>query len=89
MALVLKKTLSNGATGEYWKITHVSIEGLGGNWRIDLFCDKSYADQNQPLPCQFYFAAPVTKEQKTKDLFALGYSLVKESVEELKDAVDG
>lgn len=50
MAIQKAKTLSNGASGNYWKVTSESYDKMTFKctWTISLFTDKAHSDAELP-----------------------------------------
>lgn len=81
MAIQKDKTLTNGASGNYWKIIHESVDKIGliGSWVIALYFDKSHADAKTPdLGLRKVYSATVTGvELQGGSITALGYVKIK------------
>lgn len=87
MALKKEKTLENGASGEYWKITNIEVDkkGLKASFTITLWKNKQYSDNGAPaIGTSYIFSSSFTKQQLSGDLFALGYATIKAKVTEPK-----
>lgn len=81
MAIQKSKTLANGASGNYWKITSESYDkpSFKCSWIITLFCDKAHADAGAPsLGFSKTYTHTATKEELSGDRTALGYKKIKE-----------
>lgn len=79
MAILKTKTLTNGATGCYWKITSVQFDAaaLTLSWTLMLFADAAHAKDHpsDPIGCAKYFSRAINREQKVADLLKLAYTL--------------
>jgi hypothetical protein len=76
MALSKAKTMANGASGNYWKITSavVNKKNMSVVWTLTLFMDKAHADAGSPLGSSYQFTClGLTKAQLAMDILALGY----------------
>lgn len=83
MALKKNIVLANGASGEYWKITNISIDKkkLSASFTISLFKDQEHADNDSPPIGPSYSANEIfSKELLAGDVTALGYELIKSKV---------
>jgi hypothetical protein len=94
MAIQKSKTLPNGATGNYWKITRESFNkvDLSCAYEISLFTSKNISDNaGISLGYSKLFKATATKEQLDGDRTELGYNIIKEKAIETNDVdlVDG
>lgn len=81
MALQKQKILNSGVVGNYWKITELNVDKLSlkANFKISLYLDKAASDGGAaPINYSRFFHGSFTKEQLGGDLFALGYSFIKE-----------
>lgn len=78
MAIQKSKTLQNGATGNYWKITNISIdrEKLVATCRVELFKDSSFSNIGS-LGSAKVFRVTVTKQQIAGDITAVCYTAIK------------
>lgn len=66
MAILKQKTLSNGAVGEYWRITYIHIDrqNLRITGNIALFKDKATSDGGgPPLGAMKSFTFPFTMSE--------------------------
>lgn len=80
MAIQKSKTLSNGAVGNYWKITQLSIDRMSKNLVcvISLFSDKAHADAKAPnLGLNKTYSFSITKSDLVGDLVELSYTKIK------------
>lgn len=76
MAIIKSKTLPNGSSGNYYKITSLSLdkEQLELTIKLSLFKDKTTSDSGLPsLKLHKTLKCSITKEQSVGDLLALGY----------------
>lgn len=76
MALKKTKTMTNGESGEYWKITSSipNYQAMTTTYRIELFKDKSYSKIDSIKGTTKTFTFPTTKEEfASGDLRAVGY----------------
>jgi len=81
MALQKQKTLTSGVVGNYWKITEVSVDriSLTAYFKISLYLDKATSDAGAvPINYSLSFRGHFTKQELAGDIFALGYSFIKE-----------
>ena len=80
MALIKERTLLNGSTGNYWKVTHFSVDKVGMHLdcAIELFQDEAHKNA---APLQFFkaYKFPVTKQEIAGDITALCYTKIKAS----------
>lgn len=80
MALQKEKTLLNGSTGNYWKITSEIYDKvtLECTWIIALFKDQSICDAGNPsLGLEKTYTYIATNEELAGDRTALGYTQIK------------
>lgn len=80
MALQKDKTLPNGSSGNYWKITSESYDKVSRQceWRISLFLNKDTSDSKKPsLGLVKSFSYLASKEELAGDRTALGYTQIK------------
>ena len=81
MALKKSKTLRNGTTGEYWKITQISLDRTSRNvtYQVSLYLNKAARDSGcSPLDFKKTFSFTLTSEQANGDLSEIGYTKIKE-----------
>lgn len=80
MALVKSKTLSNGATGNYWKITKDSYDRQSGKMKVTiaLFMDKAHANAHAGLGVEKIFEFAMTTNEATGNRIAFAYNKIKE-----------
>jgi hypothetical protein len=76
MALSKTKTLSNGETGNYWKITSFSVnkQAMTITYQLSLFVSQSYTTTSPIKGTTKTFTFPITKTQLAGDVIALGYT---------------
>ena len=81
MALIKSKTLPNGATGTYWRITSSFLDttAMQCTWTITLFTNKTIADATPTASLGYSktFAFPITKGESKCDIRAQGYNMIK------------
>lgn len=80
MAIQKTKSLPNGSTGNYWKITSETCDRLKLTcaYVITLFTDKTHADNGSPsLGLSKKYVFTCTKGELAQDLTALGYDKIK------------
>ena len=80
MAIQKTLTLPNGTSGNYWKITSVTIDkiSMSVSFTVSLFFDKAVSDAKNPsLGVQKHFSFSVTKTDLVGDLVAFGYAHIK------------
>lgn len=80
MALQKDKTLSNGSSGNYWKITSEIYDKmtLQCTWVIALFKDKDICTSGNPsLGLEKTFTYTATNEELCGDRTSLGYTQIK------------
>lgn len=82
MAIEKSKTLPNGASGNYWRITQLDIDKvtLSMNCTISLFFDHAHSTSKAPnlgLNKQFKFS--VLREDLNGDVTALAYTKIKDA----------
>lgn len=78
MALNKQKTLVNGAVGEYWKVTHFTVDKMDLVIKISLELFKSAIQKDiASLGVVKSFEFPITLVELTGDLVALCYAKVK------------
>lgn len=81
MALKKSKTLKNGTTGEYWRITNVSLDRNSNiaKYEISLYLNKTASDNKcSPLDLKKNYSFILTSEQANGDLNKIGYTKIKE-----------
>lgn len=86
MALQKSKTLSNGSSGDYWKIIEMSCDRqrMKCTFKIALFMSKDIAmARSGDLGIIKTFSFSATREQLAGDLAALGYALIKAKANEM------
>lgn len=75
MAIQKEKILSNGSSGNYWKITAIKVDKvqLTVQFHLSLFKDSSFRN-SQPVDynCKKY-TFNFTKDELKEDITALGY----------------
>lgn len=78
MALQKTKTLSNGVSGNYWKITAFTVNKMNMeiNYVLELFKDASFSSID-PVGFRKEFTFSVTNQQLASDLTSQGYSRIK------------
>lgn len=92
MALKKLKTLPSGVSGEYWKITHISLDRIVGKatCMFDLFVSKALSDSGaKPLGVQKKFVIDLTKEEIETDLIENCYIKVKAKAQTMVIPVGG
>ncbi len=84
MAMQKEKTLLNGATGNYWKVTHVTCDKMAMEITvvISLFLDSTHR-MGKDLGLSKTFKEPVTKNELATDITSLAYAKVKARAETL------
>jgi len=87
MAIQKEKTLNNGYTGNYWRITAVSINNMSRTMvgSIGLFKDKATSDAGgQPLLVkQFHFSFTMQEFLASPNVIALTYAKIVAQAETL------
>jgi len=91
MAIQKSKILDNGATGNYWKINAVTITKNSMNiyFGLVLYADKDHGDSGSPGLLLKDFNFPITKDQLSGDIVALGYTSIKAMNPEDSDLAGG
>lgn len=79
MAIQKTKTLANGVTGNYWKITQVSVDkqSMTATATIALFTDAAHTNTSPITGTNKQYKMPVTKAQLTGDITAAAYTSIK------------
>lgn len=77
MAIQKSKSLSNGVSGNYWKIVSISVDRMAMNMdvRLALFADAAHKDVS-PVGVVKSFKLPCTKEELLGNLAATAYTKV-------------
>lgn len=86
MALLKSKTLENGATGKYWKITAECYDRMTRKvtWQIALFTDQAHATlHGKHLGLTKSFSSQVTPEEASGNRTALGYAKILEQASQM------
>ncbi len=80
MALLKSKTLSNGITAEYWRISHYLVNKKAGfvTYTLDLFVDE---DQIVSLNLAKKATIKLTEEELEGDLISIGYTKIKDIID--------
>jgi hypothetical protein len=79
MALSKTKTLANGSSGNYWKITSAQVDKnkMQVTYTLSLYATQALADAGAPsLGLSYSFKATFTKAQMQTDLIQLGYTTI-------------
>lgn len=78
MAIQKSKTLANGATGNYWKVTQAKVDKQAMKVRatMSLFVDQAHS-VIASLNSNKIFNISVTKAQLSGDVIALCYTQIK------------
>lgn len=85
MALRKAKTLPNGTTGEYWKITKEHYDRIThiATWSIALFVDRDCGISGAHLgPIKTYWKE-LTSQESHGDRTAIGYAHIKAKANEM------
>lgn len=80
MAIQKTKTLPNGTSGNYWKITQVlcNKQTKVCSFEISLYLTKELADAGAPpLSVKKVFSSAVSAVDMTGNMIALGYTTIK------------
>jgi len=81
MAIKKEKTLDNGASGDYWRITRETYNKLAGHCvcLVALFKDKAHSDAGKPpLKEDKSYTVKVTKQEMAGDRTVLCYTKIKQ-----------
>jgi hypothetical protein len=81
MAIIKSKTLANGATGDYWKITSVNLKRstLILSIKISLYQSKSKSMEKAPdLGLSKHIKVKISREESIGNLVELAYTKVME-----------
>jgi hypothetical protein len=86
MAIQKSKTLPNGITGNYWRLTNISFDrdALSASARIALFKDKATSDSGAPhlgLVKHFSFTFTVPELISTTNVLAYIYGKIRSIAE--------
>jgi len=73
MAIIREFERANGAIGEYWKITGVSLTGLIVTWTLELFVDRARASEFLSLGEVLYKSGTLAAHERCGNLIAAGY----------------
>lgn len=78
MALIKSKTLKNGQTGGYWKITVCtpSYQTMQVSYTLELFTSKAYSKVESLGGTKKLFSFTLTKAEMAGDLRAIGYTKI-------------
>ena len=85
MALQKMKTFINGESGNYWKITKISLDKkqMKINYTIELFKEMQYSNI-APLDYKKTFNFDISSNELDNDLFSLGYLKIKNYANTIK-----
>jgi len=85
VAIKKEKTLTNGTSGNYWRIIdiHSSIKSSKITWRIGLFKDQEASDTGKDHLMIKTFKATCSQEELNGDRIALGYNKIRQIAESL------
>lgn len=92
MALIKSKTLTNGITGNYWRITSITVDKKSAEISvfvaIELFTSEAHRETS-PIPdTKLTTRFVCTLEQATGNLLALCYQkIIEKNFRDLVDAV--
>lgn len=81
MALIKSKTLSNGTSGNYWKIIecYVDRKSLIAFWKIALYMDRNTSiSGGDHMRLIKTYTSSITREQSMGNLVEIGYEIIKE-----------
>lgn len=86
MAIQKNKVLTNGSSGNYWKIISESLDRISliCTYKIALFKDQEHSNNNAPhLGLEKKFSFQLTPEECLGNRTALGYNKIKDKAESL------
>lgn len=85
MAIQKSKTLASGATGNYWKVTSVTVnkQTMTLSAMMSLFMDSTHST-SASLGLTKSFSFPVTKTDLSGDLIALAYKKINAQANTMK-----
>lgn len=86
MAIKKSKTLANGASGEYWKITSVIVDkiSMSCTYQVSLYLSKGISIEKKPsLGLVKTYRFEMTPEELRGNLVSIGYAKIKAKAEEM------